>query len=297
MAYSKKDSSVFTDPKLVEHIIARIGDHGFVNISVVESQNVYGNWFENREVKKVAKYFGYSGNGYKIVDITKQMVPYKYQGRLGNHYAGPTWRDADFRISFAKNKTHASYYYTLTLKNLYGTAPLQNKFLEYHKKREVDEVTIDILATFPVDFGLIDAYLSADGLLGLKEDLTPKLTKTIIGGENLLAVDTVGAMKMGLNPSCSKIFRLALERFGKPHFKWLGNKMPYEDWDNVPSQLDEILDIVEEFYLLSNLGSEIISSVDSYFKWKRKKGIKMWLLQILRKIILSIYRWYDKYFQ
>ena len=30
------------------------------------------------------------------------MVPDNYGGRFGAHFVGPTWRDADFRISFAK---------------------------------------------------------------------------------------------------------------------------------------------------------------------------------------------------
>ncbi|MFQ6088218.1 MAG: DUF362 domain-containing protein [Candidatus Methanofastidiosia archaeon] len=58
------------------------------------------------------------------MDLTKEMVPHNYIGRLKRHFVGPTWRDADFRISFAKNKIHTSCYYTLTLKNIYGVTPI-----------------------------------------------------------------------------------------------------------------------------------------------------------------------------
>ena len=73
------------------------------------------------------------------------MEIYNYGGRLGNHWVGPTWRDADFWISFAVNKTHVSSYYTLTLKNLYGCLPVQNKFKEYHKIRGFDWPTIEMM--------------------------------------------------------------------------------------------------------------------------------------------------------
>ena len=37
---------------------------------------------------------------------------------------GRTWRDADFRVSFAKNKTHTRAWYTLCIKNIYGALPI-----------------------------------------------------------------------------------------------------------------------------------------------------------------------------
>lgn len=114
--YSKDDKSTFTDVALVEHLIKRVKEKGFKNIVIVEAQSTYGNYFKNREVRTVAKYVGYSENGYRIADLTEEMVPYDYKGRLGRHFVGKTWKDADFRISFAKNKTHTFCYYTLTLK-------------------------------------------------------------------------------------------------------------------------------------------------------------------------------------
>lgn len=58
--------------------------------------------------------------------------------------------------------------------------PLQNKFKEYHKKREFDWPTIEMLQHFPCHFGLIDAIWSADGIWGLKFDDKPNKTNTII---------------------------------------------------------------------------------------------------------------------
>ncbi|MGR3310730.1 MAG: DUF362 domain-containing protein [Candidatus Brocadiales bacterium] len=286
--HSKKDVSTYTDPVLVETLINKIAAKGFKNIAVVEAQSTLGNYYKNREVVKVAEYTGYSTNkNYRIVDLTEEMVPYDYSGRLGKHFVGPTWRDADFRISFAKNKTHVFCHYTLTIKNIYGTLPMQNKLKEYHTKREYDWPTIETLKHFPVHFGLIDAYYSADGQFGVIVDPTPNLTKTIIGGENLLAVDWVGAKKMGLNPDDPKVGRflpLAVEAFGKPEVNWVGDKSVYAPWENVKEFFIQSLDIIEEAYAFSDWWFSGVTAMDSYFTFK-KKALP---IQILRKILKPI---------
>jgi uncharacterized protein (DUF362 family) len=287
MFYSKSDMSVITDPELVEHLIDRMHERGFTNIAVVESQNVYGNWFKNREVLNVAKLAGYSGRNYRIVDITQEKVPHNYKGSLGNYYTSPTWRDADFRISFAK-KTHFSCYFTLCIKNIYGVTPEQNKFLEYHKKREIDAVTIEMLKEFPVHFGIIDGIWSADGLMGIKADYTPKHTKTIIAGENIIAVDIVGARKMGLDPMKSRFVSLAIEELGMPEIEVEGDTSIYKDWDNVPENIDKIFNIGEEFYGFSNWLGFISSEMDPCFPLKIRcritLAIRRFFLEILRII-------------
>ena len=103
-----------------------------------------------------------------VVDM-RSLVPH-----LGLHPVARSSLEADFRISFAKNKTHAYAYYTLTLKNIYGALPLANKFKEYHCTRGIYETTIEYLAAFPVHYGLVDAFLSADGPFGILP--TPRRT-------------------------------------------------------------------------------------------------------------------------
>ncbi len=290
MFYSKEDMSVITDPALVEHLINRITEKGFTNIAFVESQNVFGNWFKNREVENVARHAGYNPTNYRIVDLTKDAVSHTYKGSLGTYFAGKTWKDADFRISFAKNKTHFSCYYTLTIKNIYGTTPEQNKFLEYHKDREVDSVTVEMIKEFPVHFGIIDGIWSSDGLLGIKADYTPKHTRTIIAGPDIVAVDMVGAMKMGLDPMKSSFTRLAVEEFGKPEIHITGDASVYRDWDNVPPGIEHILNYGEEWYGFSNMLGFLSSEMDSAFPVKTTSriilAIRRFILRILKAISL-----------
>lgn len=293
--HHKKDISTYTDPTLVEHLVDKIVEKGFSNITLVEAQSTLGNYYKNREVVKVAKYIGYSTTkNYRIVDLTEEMVPYDYGGRLGKHYVGSTWRDADFRVSFAKNKTHVFCHYTLTLKNIYGTLPMQNKLKEYHTKREYDWPTIETMKHFPVHFGLIDGIYSADGQFGVIVDPTPNHTKTIIGGENLIAVDWVGAKKMGLDPDDPQIGRflpLAVEAFGKPEVNWIGDKSLYEGWSNVNEVIIKSLDIIEEAYAFSDWWFSGLTAMDKYFAFTRK-GFAIYMV---RKVLSPLKRLLFRY--
>ena len=257
----------------MEALVDRIVDRGFTNVTLVEAQSTYGNYYKNREVLKVAEYIGYSTKkNYRIVDLTEERVPFDYGGRLGRHFVGPTWRDADFRISFAKNKTHMFCHYTLTLKNIYGTLPLQDKLKEYHGKREYDWPTIESMKHFPVHFGVIDALWSADGQFGVIADPKPNQTKTMIAGENLIAVDWVGAKKMGLDPDAPHVGRylpLAVEAFGRPaRIDWIGDQSIYQPWSNVSEVLIKSLDLLEEAEAFTNWLFTCLSAQDAYFKYK-----------------------------
>ena len=238
-AYDKRDRSTYTDPELVHHLVKRLRGLGFVNVKVVEAQSTYGEYFDKRSVREMAEYLGYDRKaGYEVVDMTLDADEAQLLGaHLGNHPVSRSWREADFRISFAKNKTHAYAYYTLTLKNIYGALPLANKFKEYHCGRGIYETTIEYLTAFPVDYGLVDAYLSADGPFGIFADPAPNETNTIIGGADLVAVDWIAASKMGIDPMISPYMKLAVEAFGKPEIHLVGDPNPYRPWLNVPVAL------------------------------------------------------------
>jgi hypothetical protein len=156
---------------------------------------------------------------------------------LGPHPVSRAWREADFRISFAKNKSHCYAYYTLTLKNIYGALSLADKFKEYHCTRGIYATTIQFLQAYPVHFGVIDAWCGADGPFGVFACPAPKATRTMIAGEDLVAVDWVGATLMGLDPRISPYMRLAVDAFGKPRFRLDGEATPYRPWLNVPPAL------------------------------------------------------------
>lgn len=290
-AYNKHDRTTFTDPELVGHLARRIRSAGFEKIAVVEAQSTYGEYFDKRSVKEMADYLGYDGKeDYQIIDMTKDAIEKRDLGpHLGNHKVSTAWRDADFRISFAKNKTHTYAFYTLTLKNIYGTLPLANKFKEYHCERDIYHTTIEYLSAFPVHYGLIDAYMSADGPFGIFADPRPNHTHTIIGGSDLVAVDWVGASKMGIDPMISKYMKLAVEAFGKPKIQLIGDASIYRPWLNVPVALTFLAHKVMDanYYIGNMLYSATTQMDETHFKYK-SKSIIMWLLRKLTKPIRNM---------
>jgi uncharacterized protein (DUF362 family) len=289
-AYNKRDRSTFTDPELVHHLVKRLRWWGFENIKIVEAQSTYGEYFDKRSVREMAEYLGYDGSaGYEVVDMTLDVDEKRYLGpNLGEHPVSRSWREADFRISFAKNKTHAYAYYTLTLKNIYGALPLANKFKEYHCNRGIYGTTIEYLAAFPVDYGLVDAFLSADGPFGIFADPDPNATKTIIGGAELVAVDWVAASKMGIDPMISPYMKLAVEAFGKPEICLVGDSNPYRPWLNVPVALTLFTNKgLDADYFFGNLMYSAAAHMDEAHFSHKNRALYM---RLLRRVTVPLRR-------
>ncbi len=267
--YSTKDQSTYTDPQLVEFLMDRIFEKGFRNLAVAEARSTYGTFFTNREVKKVAHHIGLTEKNYRIIDLSEDLEEYEFSGKLGKHFVNQEWKNADFRIAFAKNKTHAYARYTLALKVIYGALPMENKFLEYHHKRDIYSTTIEFIQHFPIHFALIDAYISADGPFGIFADKKPNITETIIGSEDLVATDWIGAAKMGLDPMVSDYMKLAAEAFGKPQIKLIGDRTIYPDWVNVTDVIPmTAFGVLDKNYYFGNLLYSIFAYMEDFFQYK-----------------------------
>jgi hypothetical protein len=274
----------------VHHLVRRLRSRGYARVQVVEAQSTYGEYFDRRSVREMAGYLGYDGSaGYEVVDMTLDADEQRDLGRhLGVHPVSRAWREAAFRISFAKNKTHAYAFYTLTLKNVYGALPLANKFREYHCGRGIYGTTIDYLRAFPVDFGLVDATLSADGPFGIFADTAPNDTRTVIGGADLVAVDWVAASKMGIDPMISPYMRLAVEAFGKPAIDFRGDPCPYRPWLNVPVALALFTNRgVDADHYFGNLMYSALAQMDeTHFTHKSRSP----LVRLLRRLSVPVRR-------
>ncbi|NIO06037.1 MAG: DUF362 domain-containing protein, partial [Proteobacteria bacterium] len=277
--YSLKDRTTFTDPELVEHLVEQIWKRGYREIAVAEARSTYGTFFTNREVSTVASYIGLDGicpnqGSYRVIDLSLGGEEYEYEGKLGKHSVNRDWKNADFRISFAKNKTHSYSYYTLTIKNIYGALPEENKFKEYHCERDIVSTTIEYLKHFPVHFGFIDAHVSADGPFGIFADKDPNYTDTIIGGDDIVAVDWIGAAKMGLDPMVSGYMKEAVKAFGKPEIQMLGDRTLYPDWVNVPDIISKMAFGLDREYYFGNFFYSIFSTMDPYFEYREESTMR-----------------------
>ncbi|MBP1695408.1 MAG: hypothetical protein H6Q41_596 [Deltaproteobacteria bacterium] len=276
--YSTKDRSTYTDPELVEYLVAAMHDRGYRNLAVGEARSTYGTFFTNREVKTVADYIGLKGSNYRIIDLSEDLEEYQFSGKLGKHPVNREWKNADFRISFAKNKTHVYTYYTLTIKNIYGALSKENKFLEYHHERDIFSTTIEFIRHFPIHFGFIDAYVSADGPFGIFADKDPNKTETIIGSEDIVATDWVGAEKMGVDPMISDYMKQAVEAFGKPQITLVGDRSLYPDWVNAWDVFPPFLfKGIDKYYYFGNLVYSVFAYMDPKFQYKDPSLAKRFL--------------------
>ena len=274
---------VYTDPELVEFLVDRLGERGFHNIAVVEARNVYDYSYQQRSVRAVAEMLGYTSRGYRIEDLSEQKEPYDYGGVLGQHYAGRTWRDADYRISFAKNKSHWQCFYTGCLKNIYGCLPEADKMRHYHgKRREFYECCILIVDRFPVHFGFLDAWVSGDGFSGHVRDAKPNFTRTIFASENIFALDWVMGEKMEINPALNYVVQEAMHRWGTIQITRQGNMTTWHPWDNIRPFVVLALDALEEAYWTSRFFSRSFASEqDERFPPVSRT---QWLFGILQRI-------------
>jgi uncharacterized protein (DUF362 family) len=266
-------SPVYTDPQLVEYLIGKLKEKGYKNFAVVEARNVYDYGYTGRDVKSVAQLAGYSGDGYDIIDMTENRTVYDYGSVLGEDYVGIPWKNADYRISFAKNKTHWQCFYTGCLKNIYGCLPQWDKNGVYHGKgKEFYECCILIVDRFPVHFGFMDAWVSGDGFTGHVRDANPNHTKAILASENIFALDWVQGEKMDIDPAINHVLQEAMHRWGTIHISRKGDMTPWPDWTNVRAFSVIALDFVEELYWLTRILSRAFATTQD----KRFKPIKRW---------------------
>jgi len=273
-SFHDDNSPVYTDPEMVEALVQLVLAAGFVNIAVVESHNVYDYSYVGRNVPAVAKMCGYNGQGYRIIDLSdpSEAVEIDYGGALGRSQAGRTWLEADYRVSFAKNKTHWQCYYTACLKNVYGCLPLWDKMQHYHGKNiEFFQAALLCAEKMPVHFGFLDAWTSGDGISGHVRDANPNHTHTVFASDNVLALDYVAGEKMDLDPTSNVVVREAIARFGMPTIRRAGDLTPYANWSNVPRAVVFALDQAEEMYRLSRFFSRSLAGeMDPRFPPVRK---------------------------
>jgi hypothetical protein len=149
------------------------------------------------------------------------------------------WMDAQFRINFAKNKTHEEFGYALCVHNLLGILPLRDKEYHYRHRLKWWDVCADLLKQTPAHFNIIDAFVSNHGSDGTRA-AHPLQTRTIIASTNALLADWAGALKMQVDPYVSPINAKALRDIGLPkRYEVVGDLSPYQDWKNVPPILLE----------------------------------------------------------
>ncbi len=310
----KKHEVVVTDKELVENLIDHIREMGFEDIAVCEAQNDVGKMLKNHNVKFIADQIGYKPGGrYKIVDLTLESKPYKYEyinkhGKIKRwkDVVGKTWKEADFRITFAKCKTHEHDWMTLGIKNVYGCFPHPGKVSRYHIKYEIFTVTAYSIRNFPIHFSFIDAWVGSDRFQGYKIP-HPQHLKMLFGGKDAVAVDMEVFKRAGFDTHKSKILQETVRQINNgnfPEYIVEGDKdtmfNQITDWENVDDEVVAGIDILEEVYLAWGIINLAPAGMLIDYKLFPPKNIiyriAVWFMKFLYKILKHT-KLFKKYYQ
>jgi len=302
-------TATVTDKDLVEYLIDHLISNGFTNISVCEAQHDVGQLLKNHNVQFISRQIGYNPDGrYKIVDLTLEEKSYKYifknrQGKIRKwkDTVGVTWRDADYRISFAKCKTHEHDWMTLSVKNIYGCFPSTRKVKKYHMQKEVWIVTSRSIYNFPVHFAFVDGWISSDGFQGYKI-AQPQDTRILFGGENAVAVDMEIFKRAGLEYEQSKILKESVFQLYDgtyPSYQMIGDGTKLKDicgWKNISTPTVKFINLLEEIYLAWGFINLKASREVDFTLFPAKNffnNFLVWLSKQLYKILMH-FRFYRK---
>ena len=234
MGYDREDTSVITDPELVGALAGYLRQQGCVDIAVVESRNIYDQFFENRSVEEVARYFGISSRDYRLVDGSDEQVPHSYFRGMAQYTISRTWSQADFRITFGKMRSHPIELAYLSTGNVEWMGGRCDEFMFPERQAERQTAIMMLLDEFPPQFALLDAYDSAaDGLIGVMGCPRPKSPKRLYAAADALALDIVAARHLGVTePGDSSILKAAIHWFGDPteRTEVVGCDQPVAGW-------------------------------------------------------------------
>ncbi len=278
MMLRRADIGTYTDTFMVIHLLRLLLTAGYTRLTVVESGNLYGNWFKNRSVVQVAARAGYfeesvieeyqgeaswdihvrgSGVDAKVPLMDLELDTISHDFGDGAAPIGRVWAEADFRIGISGLKSHFYSYYTAAIKNIYGCLPEQDKVTAYHCKRKVGPWTARLIADFPVHYSIVTAYSAADGWMGVKMKAIFVKPHTVVAGADIQAVDSVCAGLINLPPEKSIMYRCLAELNPPRPYQLKGNAQTPDPWRNVPTILPLFSWLIEANANLMDFGGSI----------------------------------------
>jgi uncharacterized protein (DUF362 family) len=234
LGYHREDRSILTDPDLLDALAARLRALGCADVAVVEAPNLYDKFYRNRTVAAVARYFGIASPHYRLVDLSEEQVVHAYGRGMAQYSVGRTWKEADFRITFGKMRSHPVELAYLTVGNVEWIGARCDEFLFAERQAHRETAVMMLLDDFPPHYAVLDAYdTAAEGLVGVMGCPRPPSPRRFYGGGDALAVDMVAARHMGVrDPRESSILRAACHWFGDPsgRIEVVGPDEPLAGW-------------------------------------------------------------------
>jgi len=234
LGYHRKDLSNVTDPELLAELARWLHAQGCRDVSVADSRNIYDRFYHNRTVRDMARYFGVESPFFRVVDLSEEQVAHEFGRGIAQYSVARAWKEADFRVSFGKMKSHPVETVHLAVANLEALGARCEEFLFVERQAHRDTAVMMLLSDFPPHFALLDGYDSAaDGLVGMMGCTHPKSPRRLYAGADTLAVDMVAARHLGMaDPRASHLLRAACHWFGDPSsaIEVVGCDRPVPGW-------------------------------------------------------------------
>ena len=218
LGYDRNDRSNVNDPELVRMLAGYLRRHGAADVAVLEAPTVYGSCYENRSVAQVASYLGFDATEYRIVDISRDLRPYRYERGFVQQAISATWLDANVRIVMPKLRTDPTEFAHLSLSSLEGSTGPIDETVYAGRRTDFRSATMMLLDVAAPDFAVVDAWAPvADGPFGVMGCRRPADVRHIYAGADALAVDEVVLGDLGItDPRRAPIVRRAHHWFGLP---------------------------------------------------------------------------------
>jgi uncharacterized protein (DUF362 family) len=236
LGYHRKDRSHITDPVLLDELARWLREQGVAEVAAVEAPNIYDQFYGNRGVRRVAAYLGYQSPHYELRDLSEEQVPHDYRRGMAQYTIGRSWKEADFRISLGKLRSHPVEMVHLAVGNVEWLGARCDQFLFPERQAHRETAVMMLLDQFPPHFAIVEGYdEAADGLVGVMGCTRPKSPRRIYAAADALALDLVVGEHLGLrNPSDSRILQAACHWFGdpRPHLQVVGPNEPVRAWRN-----------------------------------------------------------------
>jgi uncharacterized protein (DUF362 family) len=246
--YRRRETGVTTDPLVLGPLLEILRKtfpktHIFLfehNATGTVADNLY-KWLG---IDKIASKYDVSFVNLENEDWKKVRI----QGYRFKEIEVPTILQNCMIINHPKLKTHGRSRLTCGLKNMYACHRIKEK-QKYHSF--LDDAIVDINIPIKSHYVIVDGYLGLEGNRGPTQGF-PKKVGVLIGGDDIVAVDSFCARFMGFNPR-------SIRYIVKAQKKGIG-KMKYQ------------------------LESEI--DVEDFNKYKFEFSLpKYWLMETLRKVV------------
>jgi hypothetical protein len=234
LGYDRRDLSPVVEPGLIQELVDFLRAAGCTQISVAENRNLYDQFVAGRSVREVAHYFGLEPAGFDLVDLSEDQQPHSYRRGIGQTTVAASWRDADFRLSFGKVRSHPIELALLGLGSLEAVGGRTDQFLFAERQASRYTALMMILTDFPAHFSVLDCFADVpDGVTGMMGCPRPKQPRRFYAGADVLAVDGVVGRHLGWrSPEESPLVRAASHWFGgwPDHVEVIGSDERIGGW-------------------------------------------------------------------